>query len=116
MNDKDFRDIEETDPTKYFAYTSPSTQPKTTHYILVKDLERLMEGEIPQQRDFDTGSGASYFRNTDGKFAGTACAAHFLSAKEIQEFVAKDKKFVSKAIKSNATWFLPPIIKDIFLF
>lgn len=114
-SDKDYRDSKVTDPDKYFAYTAPRCSPPTTHYILKSDLESLKEGKIPQERDFGTG-GAAYYRNTEGRYGGVACGAHFLSSKEIQEYLILDPDFVQRAIENNVTWFLPKEATDIFVF
>ena len=113
--EKDPRDSKVTDPNKYFAYTAPRTSPKTINYILKEDLENLKEGEIPQIDDFSCG-GASYYINTDGRYGGCACTAHFLKAKEIQEYMYNDSDFIKKAIENNVTWFLPKEANEIFVF
>lgn len=113
---KDYRDIDETDPDKYFGFVAPRTSPRTINYILKEDLERLIEGGIPTERDYGIGSGARYFKNTEGRFGGTACTAYFLGAKEIQEYVLTKPDFIQRAIKTGVTWFLPEAAQDIFVF
>jgi hypothetical protein len=115
FGEKDHRDSNEKDPDKYFAYTAPRCSPKTTFYILKTDLDSIKEGKIPQERDFGTG-GAAYYRNTDGRYAGVACGAHFLSSKEVQDYMIEDAEFVQRAIENNVTWFLPKDVTDIFVF
>lgn len=111
----DYRNSQITDPSKYFAYTSPNTSPETIQYVLISTLEEIKKSTIPQKNDFST-CGGSYYRNTNGEYGGCGCGAHFLSAKEIQEYMMKDINFVNKAIKSNVTWFFPKEATDIFVF
>jgi len=105
-----------TNPDKYFAYTSPSATPPRTFYILKSDLERLKEDEIPKLSDYSTGIGASYYKDTNGRYGGTACAEHFMRAKEIQEYLLEDDEFINRAIKTDRTWFIPKVAQDIFIF
>jgi hypothetical protein len=116
FNDKDPRDIDNTNPEDYFAYTSPNTSPTTIKYILKKDLINLKEGRLPQSDDYSTGNGAAYYRDTNGRYGGSACAAHFLSAKEIQDFLFEDDDFVHRAIEEKVTWFFPDVVRDMFVF
>jgi len=111
----DYRNSKITDPSKYFAYTSPDTYPATIQYVLLSTLEAIKESNIPQKNDFST-FGGSYFRNTNGEYGGCGCGAYFLSAKEIQEYMMKDINFVNRAIKTNVIWFLPKEVADIFVF
>ena len=51
----DSRNIDIINPDEYFAYTAPSTTPKTILYILKKDLENMKNSKIPQRDNFTTG-------------------------------------------------------------
>jgi len=115
MFNKDPRDIDVTDPNEYFAYTAPNCSSKVTYYVLKSTLDNLKEGNIPEKDDFSTGCGGNYFVNTNGRYGGSACAAHFLKAKEIQAYVLSDSAFVKKAIEANITWFMPENV-DLFVF
>ena len=116
FREEDPRDINIKDPEAYFAYTAPNTSRKTTEYILKKDLLRIKDCRLPQKSDYSTGGSAPYYSNTNGRYAGNACAAHFLSAKEIQDYLVSDEDFVKKAVDENVTWFFPENIRDIFIF
>ena len=57
-----------------------------------------------------------YYSNTNGRYAGTASTEYFLRAPEIQAYLVADKEFIVKAIEQNVTWFLPKVIRDVFVF
>lgn len=115
FDNKDPRDISENNPDAYVAYTVPNTSSKITYYVLKETLENLKEGKLPEADDFSTGYGGCYYANTNGRYGGTACAAHFLKAKEIQDFLLNDPTFIKKAIESNVTWFMPEQT-NVFMF
>ena len=112
---KDFRDIDVTDPELYLAYTSPNTSPKTIRYVLKSNIDDIKYRKLPQ-RDDSSGMHIAYYSNTNGRYAGTACTELFLRAPEIQAYLATDKEFIVKAIEQNVTWFLPKVIRDVFVF
>ena len=117
-NEPHMSDLEPDHRFKMFAYTSPSTSPKTINYIKQEDLDRMKNVKFPTAELSGDGGyfGADYFRNKAGKYAGNATFSHYLKANEIILYLIKDEEFVARAMKENATWFLPNDIKEMFVF
>ncbi len=116
FGDSDFRDSKITDPEKYFAFTPDNVQPPRQYYVLKEDLEGIKKGELPKHRMDFKGRGAAYYKNTDGRYGGTAIAAHFLFAPEVMEWLQSDPEFMRRCVDEGATAFLPKDVQDIFVF
>lgn len=112
--DIDSRDLKEWKEEEMFAYTSPSTSPKTIYYIEKVAIE-LMKQVIPPEEGVSGRFHRAYFQH-GGKFAGTASFCYFLQAPEIRDELMTDERFMALAHQHNVTWFMPDTVKDVFVF
>ena len=114
--DKDDRDINISDPDAYIHFTPHNSSSKKYNYMLKSDFEKLKNGKIPEQHNFN--NSYPYYSNTFGSYGGTATASYFFSCKEIVDLLLQDKDFIHKISQDPDVllWFLPDSAKDLFVF